>query len=742
MSEAENSSGEPPKKKNKSKSDTESKQVDDQEHRTRKISQATRTLKACDLCRRQKTRCIRSDDNRTSCIRCIFLNKPCSLDVDLEVKKSLNESLGVSISNHPMDVGIPNFTSANNSNTTTNNNNNKDKIDAIYRMVRELLAVTKNPSTAAIDSKLLIYDPLDSGPLQPLGSTVDNSNRITQSPAKLGGHHHHHQRGRQMLTTTDTVYDLDINFRPMEAIPFTVVNNMRDEINDMPKLITSIFPQWYPFMQFERKPSRKDIITLNILSLNEAIALMNDFRRNYGRWVSFPQNLPTDHLVERIREKSSFLLTTCCVISYRYSPLRMTHKKNYKILMKHLITDFKAALLKNAAMQPHRDGDIEFLQAIVILSIYLHSLSSSITNKYKPFILEDSGDDEDDNLDDEELQEFTLDPWNLSSMGLTTFISRGTLGDSLFGNMKSTTSKSSSYNPGTANDGDDINTNNTNPEDRIFTFLFDPLESSNEYQKLTVIRLYNHLTLVHLVNCVISGRMCILDDTRLDYCKNTLGLPSSTNFDGRMISEIQILVICYKFIQALLLSTSSEEVEDHYKYTQGEMLAWKGQWEYLFEQPALQFVDFCSNFVQLLVIFNYIYYKLKLEGKFKKNPTNYIPQLGNLDSVLELANMADLAIMYQYALNVVSTIRNIENDAYFAYLSDQIHFFFYFAGIVLVKMIECFKLKKVAIDYRPSRSCLKLLTKKFDAVGLNNDLISTYKNGLIQVAKKCNLDLT
>lgn len=722
MSEAENSSGEPPKKKKKVKSDTESKQVDEQEHQTRKISQATRTLKACDLCRRQKTRCIRSDDNRTSCIRCIFLNKPCSLDKDQEVKKPKNEPL----------VAIPSL--------ILDPISNNDKIDAIYHIVRQLLAVAKDSST---ESKLDFNHHFDQGHTSAVGDLVieaitnigniaSSSSRIPQSPVN-----HHlkagHQRGRLMLNTSDTVYDLDINFRPMEAIPFTMLNNMRNEINDMPKLITSVFPQWYPFMQLERQPAREDVITLNILSLDEAIDLMNDFRRNYGRWVSFPQNLPTDHLVERIRQKSSFLLTTCCVISYRYSSLRMTQGKNYRILVKHLIKDFKDALLRNAAMQPRRDGDIEFLQAIVILSIYLHSLSSSINTKY--YMMADSGDEEDDSNVDEELQEFTLDPWNLSSMGLTTFISRGTLGDSLFGNLKlSGKSKPYTSAPGSGGDGDN------HPQDRIHTFLFDPMESSNEYQKLTVIRLYNHLTLVHLVNCVISGRMCILDDTRLDYCKNTLGLPSSTNFDGRMISEIQILVICYKFIQTLLLSTTLEEVEDHYKYTQAEMQSWKLQWEYLFEQPALQFVDFCSNFVYLLVVFNYTYYKLKLEGKFKNS--KHMPQLGNIDSMIELAEMADLATMYQYALNVVNTIRNIENDAYFAYLSDQIHFFFYFAGIILMKMMKYFKLNKVALDYRPSRGCLKLLIKKFDAVGLNNDLISTYRNGLIQIAKTCNIDIT
>ena len=42
---------------------------------TRRLAQASRTLKACELCRKQKTRCSRSIETSNSCLRCIFLNK-------------------------------------------------------------------------------------------------------------------------------------------------------------------------------------------------------------------------------------------------------------------------------------------------------------------------------------------------------------------------------------------------------------------------------------------------------------------------------------------------------------------------------------------------------------------------------------------------------------------------------------------------------------------------------------------
>ena len=40
--------------------------------KTRKYAQASRTLKACELCRKQKTRCFRSPENPNSCLRCRF----------------------------------------------------------------------------------------------------------------------------------------------------------------------------------------------------------------------------------------------------------------------------------------------------------------------------------------------------------------------------------------------------------------------------------------------------------------------------------------------------------------------------------------------------------------------------------------------------------------------------------------------------------------------------------------------
>lgn len=59
-----------------------------------------------------------------------------------------------------------------------------------------------------------------------------------------------------------------------------------------------------------------------------------------------------------------------------------------------------------------------------------------------------------------------------------------------------------------------------------------------EYDKVMIMRIYNHLCLAHIVNSIFSGRLCIIDSIRVEQTTTTLSLLKATNFDGRMVSEI------------------------------------------------------------------------------------------------------------------------------------------------------------------------------------------------------------
>lgn len=189
-------------------------------------------------------------------------------------------------------------------------------------------------------------------------------------------------------------------------------------------------------------------------------------------------------------------------------------------------------MLQITSFQGTRDGsgDIELLQALVILSIYSLSLSSVA----RATLPDDDEEEEYEFLEDKSmsLQMLNLDPWYISSVGLTVFISKSTFGN-LFKKKV----------------GDE--NSQMNMQQSPFTILYDELDT-DEYQTLTILRIYNHLSLVHLVSCVFSGRMCVVDEIRLNYCTATLSLPSATNFDGRMVSEIGILLIAYNYVQVNL----------------------------------------------------------------------------------------------------------------------------------------------------------------------------------------------
>lgn len=73
-------------------------------------------------------------------------------------------------------------------------------------------------------------------------------------------------------------------------------------------------------------------------------------------------------------------------------------------------------------------------------------------------------------------------------------------------------------------------------------------------------------------NCNLSGRMVVLDGVRLNQCRRTLDLTASTNFDGRMVAEINLQVLIYNFIEVRQELTDIEE----------DLKQWHNDWGYLF----------------------------------------------------------------------------------------------------------------------------------------------------------------
>lgn len=695
---------------------------------------ASRTLRACDACRKLKSRCYKATTNAVCCSRCRNLGHTCSLEVDFKA-----EHPNVPIVNgephmptNPMNkYGIVQTGASLTQDQNTSSQDLRNKIDLIYLGVAELLSAVKSDGALALkgDMKQLIeaINSKNRPPSASLSSSNMNSSGSSHSIFDLGSNNNNSSMNiseSEKFFESPHVIEPDLESDPaslcsaaklFQISPFCIVTR---QMPDVPQPILNLL-NLLSFTQTERKVDN-DIIDAKILSEVQVIELMKEFRSNYGRWVLFPIQMFTDELIRQLRRKSPFLLTTCCTISLRYllnnksGQLDSNEALTYGSVFNHMRKDLQKAILKYTMGMEDFESDIEFLQAMVIISIYLFSLSAIASQ------LVESGLN---TKDIAELRNLKMDPWNLSGLALNKFVS-----SSCFGTLLR--SKNVNYN---------------SPDTTYPTF------DNDETQKITVFRTYNHLILIHLVSCILTGRMCVVDEIRLRHCNLSLGLHSATNFDGRMVSEISILLITYNYIQ-LNLNTDSvktlNEVEESFLVVKLEVDSWYDQWEYLFRQPALQFVVFCYNFCYIQILFCYLHTKSLITTMLPSRHTQDYTAFVNIDIIHILFNYSTdetLAKILYHSFHLVNFVLLVEDDLYFAYLSDQIYFFFYFGAIVLIKITKhlldheklyCMNnVKDATIDEKNWQAALTpitLLIEKFSRVAQNNahDIITKYRLGI------------
>lgn len=689
----------------------------------------TRTLKACDACRKLKSRCYKSSAFVVCCSRCLNLGQPCSLENDFKMKypniPMVNGMpLNVNTSTKMDHIGTINSDSTNGLDASRLNEELLNKINFIYLGVSELLSVVKTEGTSSLRSDMKQFlettsimrkEPISESPsffskneddlLENTNVTVSvgDSEKVFESPHVI-------EPDQEADPAT-----LCLASKLFQISPFCIVSRL---ISHVPKPIMNLLN----LSNIQKSMYKEDdIIDADILSSSKVVELMKEFRSNYGRWVLFPLLMFTDELIRKLREKSPFLLTTCCAISLRYllnSISKFSQTKGieemliYGNVLNHMAKDIQKAILDNTINNEDLGSDIEFLQAMVILSIYLFSISNIAC-----VII---GSDKADNL--KELQSLKLDPWKLSGLALTKFISNSCFGTLLEKDLN-TDAPAAPY----------------------------PSFDANETQKISIFRTYNHLILVHLVSCILSGRMCIVDEIRLKHCNLSLGLHSATNFDGRMVSEISILIITYNYIQINLNRNGIRtlpEVDESLLEVKQEIANWYEQWEYLFRQPALQFVEFCYNFCSIQIYLCYLHTKTLIATKLVSRQSPDFTNFARIDIIHILFNYCNdkiLSMILSHAYHLVHFVTLVEDDLYFAYLSDQIFFSFYFGAIVLIKTTKhALDHKKLhclnGIDdpsinqdnWEPVLTPVQLLIEKFDRVAENNpfDIITNYRMGI------------
>lgn len=715
-----------PAKRKKSSADV----AEEAENSNGKTNQPTRALRACDACRKQKTRCFKTSPAAVCCIRCLSVGAQCSFEVafksanpGVKVVNGMPEHLAGKLAVNIVSGGHDGYAQAN---YTYGDSRTEKKLDFLCGSVSRILEMLQT-GTGAVHSPSQSILNSDVKLLLEAASSMKEGNTPELQPTLRGSSEALTAVSDELTNSPDEESPLIVlgPSRSFFVSPFSVV---ADKMAAVSRPILNLMKHKASSGPPAMVLSESDIIDEEILTLPEVIDLMNDFRSNYGRWVLFPSDMSTKELVQTVRKRSSLLITTCCCLSLRYSlngppnpgdvDSHRRKRQTYKLLIRHLLRDLNKVWLKLGCFQGCDDskGDIETLQAMVILSIYSMSLSSIACCTV----------DDDPLLEDElNIKKLNLDSWYISGSALTSFISKSNFGTLL-----------------------------QKPEEETpnFTFLFSQ-RATTEYQTLTMYRIYNHLILNHLASCIFSGRMCIVDQIRISHCNLALSLPSATNFDGRMVSEIGILLIAYNYIQLstnCVTSSDIELVEMSYKAVQEEIKSWYEQWEYLFTQPAISFVEVTQSFCCILVNLSYTYEKMIVVHKRPRLTT--LDMQDRLLGVLCDCDRKRLRQIIGSAYYLVEFTILIDDDSYYAYLSDQIHFFFYFGCVVLLNALSYLKSneKLYYLNDLKDHEDLRELTWKVALVKSTkfaerltricqdnpDDLLTSYRDSLIQILQK------
>ncbi|ONH75206.1 Transcriptional activator of proteases prtT [Pichia kudriavzevii] len=144
-------------------------------------------------------------------------------------------------------------------------------------------------------------------------------------------------------------------------------------------------------------------------------------------------------------------------------------------------------------------------------------------------------------------------------------------------------------------------------------------------------------------------------------------ISSATNFDFRIIGEIHIYLICYRFLFE----------DEPYRLLRKGINLWLERWQDTFGQASNQFVEIDYHFVEILV-------KIK---SLKLDPHAFFNMNFN--------NLKELTELRKHALAILYLIDSVNDDSYFAFLSDQIHMMVFYATDILISTMSAInKLEK------------------------------------------------
>lgn len=530
----------------------------------------------------------------------------------------------------------------------------ENKIDTIYNDVKQILStLDSNLNRQGYIPNVTTSESAEILPI--MNEPVNTTNIATQhhllSPINF----------MKLITEQENGTELDQTISARSSSVDITKSSSANSTDKQPSkeplsLPLSILQQLYPLHTF--RPQYQDVISTNIITTDQAVQLLDIFRDRYGRWLSFPTMTSTKRLLKRFRNRCPLLLTVSCLLSLKYGDP----------LLKQKIWNKLCSIVRKEVhwLSSSYSGSLEELQCLVILGAYCIGLSDSGFPQKKTE-LNSSGEETEEKVNDSDPL-LLLDGWHLSGIGLTLFEKLNGYGilDQMYGdeievlwknNKRKIEEKLGKQVESPLHDGDTpvdkIHLNENEEEDD---------DDDDEFNLLTLHRIWNFLVLIQLAYCLLGGRKSWVGIERLKP-RQVSNIPSATNFDFRIVSEIHMYLIGYQYVM----------LNERYDETVKRIKIWLDKWNNTFGQPSNQFVEIDYHFVGILTKIKQL--KLDMSSLEFLQPSSE----NGLNDVMEIK---------RHAHSIINLIDTVNDDSYFAFLSDQIHLTVFYATNILICILS------------------------------------------------------
>ncbi|KIW14107.1 hypothetical protein PV08_06888 [Exophiala spinifera] len=198
--------------------------------------------------------------------------------------------------------------------------------------------------------------------------------------------------------------------------------------------------------------------------------------------------------------------------------------------------------------------------------------------------------------------------------------------------------------------------------------------------------IWNHLCVAHLQYCVGTRRQALLNQAQIDQCLRFLESDNVTNFEARMVAEVQLYWIIYDKCYDSDIDSAD---------TKRTLQEWQREWAVLFNQPRSQFLQMGFHFAHLLA---------------------YCQSLKSTHAVMRLPLLIEMIQLSKSIINLAMDT----TDERTRHLTDHIYHVITFSALTLCRLVHTYesKLRAARQDIEALDHLVMRLISWFKTIGL------------------------